>query len=347
MTDGYSLRKQTRHGDDRPGNRKSKNPIDDVHDYFYLKESNEGEIKVKTDTGDIISLKVKGLDTIGSVKLKIQAAIPFDHIPFDHQELIFNGKLLHNSNTLANLPIKKRSPTFTLMRKSEELMEIFVNTFTGKTISLWVKPTYTIHQVKSDIKRQEGIQWGEQVLIFNKMVLGDMGTIFDFHINRKSTLTLMRRSSGFTGPRQIFIKSLIGDQTVTQEVKPSDTIHGIKLKIQDKVDVPSDEQELIFNEMVLRNIDTLADCNINAESTLTLMRISAGSMHIFIKACYGDTITLKVKPSDTIRNVKSMIHDKERYPPHQQRLFYGGKQLEDSPTLADYHIPKESTLDFV
>ncbi|KAJ0799415.1 putative Ubiquitin-like domain-containing protein [Helianthus annuus] len=208
MTDGYSLRKQTRHGDDRPGNRKSKNPIDDVHDYFYLKESNEGEIRVsilpiivtyllhillfkanlcciiflglfccflveifcsccvfdcmlvKTDTGDIISLKVKGLDTIGSVKLKIQAAIPFDHIPFDHQELIFNGKLLHNSNTLANLPIKKRSPTFTLMRKSEELMEIFVNTFTGKTISLWVKPTYTIHQVKSDIKRQEGIQWG-------------------------------------------------------------------------------------------------------------------------------------------------------------------------------------------
>ncbi|KAJ0817858.1 putative Ubiquitin-like domain-containing protein [Helianthus annuus] len=211
MTDGYSLRKPNR--DSRPGNQKSKNPIDDVDNYFYLKESDEGVVKVfcsccvfdcmlvKTDTGEIISLKVKGLDTIGSVKLKIQAAIPFDRIPFDHQELIFNEKLLDNSNTLANLPIKKRSPTFTLMRKSEELMEIFVNTFTGKTISLWVKPTYTIHQVKSDIGRQEGIQWGEQVLIFNKMVLGDMGTIFDFHINRKSTLTLMRRSSGFTGPR--------------------------------------------------------------------------------------------------------------------------------------------------
>ncbi|KAM0053211.1 putative Ubiquitin-like domain-containing protein [Helianthus debilis subsp. tardiflorus] len=287
MTDYVSsLRKPKGDGDDRPGDRKRKNPIDDVDDYFYLKESDEGEIKVKTETGEIISLKVKGLDTIGSVKLKIQAAIPFGHIPFDHQELIFNEKLLDNSNTLANLPIKKRSPTFTLVRKSEELMEIFVNTFTGKTISLLVKPTCTIHQVKSDIERLEGIQWGEQVLIFNKMVLGDMGTLFDLHIYRQSTLTLMRRSSGFMG-MQILIKTAIGDQSVTLDVKPSHTIWNLKAMIQDKIDIPQHEQELFFNEMALRDFDTLVDCNIYAESTLTVMRISTGFMRIFIKTLTG------------------------------------------------------------
>ncbi|KAJ0624347.1 putative Ubiquitin-like domain-containing protein [Helianthus annuus] len=343
MTDSSSLRKSNGDGDDRPSNRKRKNPIDDVDDYFYLKESDEGEIKVKTDTGEIISLNVKGLDTIGSVKLKIQAKA---NVSFDQQELIFNEKLLDNSNTLANLPIKKRSPTFTLVRKSEELMEIFVNTFTGKTVSLLVKPTYTIHQVKSDIERLEGIQRDEQVLIFNKMVLGDMGTLFDLHIYRQSTLTLMRRSSGFMG-MQILIKTAIGDQSVTLDVKPSHTIWNLKAMIQDKIDIPQHEQELIFNEMALHDFDTLVDCNIYAESTLTVMRISTGFMRIFIKTLTGKTITLKVKPAHTIRIVKSMIQDEEGFHPCHQRLIFCEKQLEDSPTLADYYITKESTLHLV
>ncbi|KAJ0793661.1 putative Ubiquitin-like domain-containing protein [Helianthus annuus] len=319
-------------------NRKGKAPSD-VDDYFEVEE--EIEIKVKIDTGKIIPLKVKGSDTIGSIKVKIQYE---ENIPFEEQELMLKGKLLENINTLANLPIKKRSPTFTLMRKSEEFMEIFVNTFTGKTISLLVKPTYTIHQVKSEIKRQEGIKWDEQVLIFNEMVLGNMGTIFDFHINRKSTLTLMRRSSGCAGFMKIFIK---GDQTVTQEVKPSDTIFDLKAKIQDTVGIPSNKQELIFNEMVLSDNDTLVDCNINTKSTLTLMRISTGFMHIFVKTMTGKTITLKVKPSDTIYNVKSMLYNKEGIHPREQRLIFAGKKVEDIATLADYHVPDESTLHLV
>ena len=67
-------------------------------------------------------------------------------------------------------------------------------------------------------------------------------------------------------------------------------------------------------------------------------------MQIFIKGMTGRTITLTVALDASIEAIKKMIWRREQVPISQQRLRYGGKQLEDGKGLDDYHIREESTL---
>ena len=70
-------------------------------------------------------------------------------------------------------------------------------------------------------------------------------------------------------------------------------------------------------------------------------------MQVFVKTLIGQTITLEVNPSDTVRTLKGKIQEKDDIPPDQQRLIYNGRQLEDEKKISYYDIQNLSTIHLV
>jgi len=150
------------------------------------------------------------------------------------------------------------------------MLQLFIKTLTGDTITIEVPPDSSIKKIKEEIAKKKDILPRQQRLMLNGRELNDDKNVSDYNISNNATIHLIIKLTGL----EIFIKDE-NNRTITLVVDQEDTIKKVKELYYEK----TNEQVviLLFNGVNLSDEMKIKDYGIQQNSTLqTSKRLKGG-----------------------------------------------------------------------
>ncbi|KAJ6802757.1 uncharacterized protein M6B38_191400 [Iris pallida] len=286
-------------------------------------------------TVQTVALKVKKSDTIHELKTKFQSV---EGVSAKLQELFLSGNHLKDNKMLADYNIRDGSTINLHVRMGQE-MKIYVEMPMGKTISLDVKECDTIQRIKAMIHDKHCIPAERQTLILDGTALQDTHTLSACNITTESTIHMVVQESD---EMEILVNFPDGE-AATFAVRTWYTIWDVKTLIKSLTHVTQQKQNLIYDGNQLHDTLTLAD--ISGRPVLELSySTQIYLMQIVIKSQLNQIVHLNVHSGEYVYNLKKRIEEEIGIPPDQQRLIFGGRQMDDSRTVGDYNVQDGSTI---
>ena len=316
--------------------------------HLVLRSGESYELYVDIPGGRSHAFEVLPTDGLAYIKNKLRER---EGVPLDLMELYLGEQLLDDSVSLRENGVTAGSSLRMVIDQGKNT-QIFVGLPNRDSMSIWVNTDMTVEQLKELVAERGDIPAELQELYFARQPLDNERTLRSYTIENNHMLHV-----DVIQPPMLKLSVRFPDGSEQDlEETANQTIAAVKREIEAKYSIPQSQQQLFFQGIELDNPSQLRQCGVSDGSVLDLSSSrprastaegNGGEMHLFVKTLTGKTVTIVIRSSDTILDVKKAIMEKEGVALAFQCLICAGKQLDNNMSIQDCGIQHQSVLHLV
>ncbi|KAI8476518.1 MAG: ubiquitin-related domain-containing protein [Monoraphidium minutum] len=144
---------------------------------------------------------------------------------------------------------------------------------------------------------------------------------------------------------QVFVKALDGKTTIADVPRAGGMVADLADAVWASEGIPQDDQRLLYRGNQMELGKTLAEYGVVEEATIHLTAGLHRTMVVFVRTQTGLTLTVEVpRAGARVDHLADAYTASEGVPQYQQRLIYGGQQMQLGKTLAEYGVAEGATI---
>jgi ubiquitin C len=217
-------------------------------------------------------------------------------------------------------------------------MKIKINPMFGKEFELLIQENDKIKTLKTKIKEQLNFNSECQIVLSfqNKLLEDDDKSLSDYTIKEGDIIKVYKNlefNNLIIDVNFMLVKYLNKKKPIYYS--ENETLSSFKDTIQEKINVPKNEQILIYKGIELQDNKYFKDYNIENKSVLYLFT-KKNNNELYVETP-DSVINIEYSLDDTIENIKMSISKILSIPIEKQQLYHEGIELKNNQKIFDYN----------